>query len=46
VVNHADVTLGPGPVNFQMPGVDSTARGTAGKGTLESCTAKFVPFPE
>jgi polygalacturonase len=46
IVNHADVTLGPGPVNFQMPGVDSTARGTPGKGTLESCAAKFVPFPE
>src|SRR5665213_282699 len=45
-IDHADITLGPGPVNFQMTGTDSTVRGTPGKGGLESCAAKFVPFPE
>jgi len=45
-IDHADITLGPGPVNFQMTGTDSTVRGAAGKGSLEPCTAKFVPFPE
>jgi polygalacturonase len=46
VVNHADVILGPGPVNFQMPGLDSTASGKPGAGSLPSCADKFVPFPE
>jgi polygalacturonase len=46
VANHADITLGPGPVNFQLRGTDSTERGKAGKGTLAPCTDKFVPFPE
>ena len=45
-IDHADITLGPGPVNFQMTGTDSTVRGAAGKGALDSCAAKFVPFPE
>ena len=45
-IDHADITLGPGPVNFQMTGTDSTVRGAAGKGGLDSCAAKFVPFPE
>ncbi len=45
-IDHADITLGPGPVNFQMAGTDSTVRGTPGKGGLDSCAAKFVPFPE
>jgi polygalacturonase len=44
-VNHTDILLGPGPVNFKIPGVDSTERGTAGKGTLAGCAEKFVPFP-
>jgi polygalacturonase len=43
---HADITVGPGPVNFQMRGEDSTQKGTPGKGDLASCAAKFVPFPE
>jgi len=45
-VAHSDITLGPGPVNFKMPGTDSTERGEGGKGTLGSCAEKFVPFPE
>ena len=44
-VKHADITFGPGPVNFQVPGEDSTARGKATAGTLQPCTDKFVPFP-
>jgi polygalacturonase len=44
-IDHADITVGPGPVNFQMSGADSTLRGTAGKGSLASCAAMFVPFP-
>jgi polygalacturonase len=43
--NHADITLGPGPVNFHMAGEDSTERGKAAKGDMESCKDKFVPFP-
>ncbi len=44
-IDHADITVGPGPVNFQMRGMDSTLRGTPDNGKLESCAAKFVPFP-
>jgi polygalacturonase len=44
-IDHADITLGPGPVNFTMTGQDSTVRGTPGKGSLEGCATKFVPFP-
>jgi polygalacturonase len=44
-IDHADITLGPGPVNFTMTGQDSTVRGTPGKGSLEGCAAKFVAFP-
>ena len=44
-VKHADVTFGPGPVNFLLTGEDSTSHGKAGSGTLSSCEEKFVPFP-
>jgi polygalacturonase len=44
-IDHADILLGPGPVNFKMSGTDSTVRGTAGTGTLQGCAAKFVAFP-
>lgn len=44
-VNHADITFGPGPVNLQPKGEDSTLKGTAGSGKPESCDAMFVPFP-
>jgi polygalacturonase len=42
---HADFIMGPGPVNFQMSGEDSTQRGKSTGGTLPSCAEKFVPFP-
>ncbi len=45
-VKHADVTYGPGPVNFQVEGEDSTTRGKALNGTLPGCADKFVSFPE
>ena len=44
-VAHADFKLGPGPVNLNLKGEDTTVTGTAGKGTANSCAAKFVPFP-
>ena len=43
--NHADITAGPGAVNLQMAGADSTLRGTLVKGELDSCKDKFVAFP-
>ncbi|SNS45502.1 type III effector polygalacturonase Pgl precursor [Granulicella rosea] len=42
---HADIILGPGPVNFQMTGEDSRSGGKPGGGSLPSCADKFVPFP-
>jgi polygalacturonase len=50
-LNHADLTLGPGPVNLQLPtGADSTIQttppqGTSHSGTPVSCASKFVDFP-
>jgi polygalacturonase len=50
VINHADLHLGPGPVNLQLAnGTDSTIGGIEGKpgqGSAASCTDKFVPFPQ
>ena len=46
-LQHADITLGPGPMNINLPdGTDSTKQGIAGKGSPASCANKFVPFPE
>jgi len=43
---HVDVLQGPGRVNFQLLGDDSTVSGDLGGETrLPSCDAKFVPFP-
>lgn len=42
---HADLTLGPGPVNFSVTGEDVNVSGRGGKGSLPSCKAMFVPFP-
>jgi len=45
-LHHADIHLGPGPTNLQLPaGEDSTLDGTATPGTPASCEDKFVPFP-
>jgi polygalacturonase len=45
-LQHADITLGSGPVNLNFPvGVDSTVQGKAGQGSAASCAEKFVAFP-
>lgn len=45
-LEHADITLGPGPVNLTLPsGTDSTTHGTPSKGSPAPCLEKFVPFP-
>jgi polygalacturonase len=46
-LNHADLTLGPGPTNLQFPaGEDSTVKGTPAEETPLTCDDKFVPFPQ
>jgi polygalacturonase len=45
-LQHADITLGPGPVNLAVPaGMDFTLRGTPFNASPTSCQEKFVPFP-
>lgn len=45
-LHHADIRLGPGPSNLQLPaGEDSTVQGSAASGTAEPCADKFIPFP-
>ena len=44
-INHADIVYGPGPVNFQLSGTDSTLRGKPSTAILGSCDIMFVPFP-
>ena len=45
-VEHAVVTLGPGPANWLPKGDDVTVQGSLKEGKFASCSAKFVPFPE
>ena len=46
-IHHADLVLGPGPVNLRLDGgVDSKVQGKPGEGAPASCADKFVPFPE
>jgi polygalacturonase len=51
-LNHADLTLGPGPTNLNPPtgthlsSSDSTISGKPAEGDPASCADKFVPFPE
>jgi polygalacturonase len=45
-IHHADIKLGPGPVNLQFTGgEDSTLAGKPSNGTAASCAEKFVAFP-
>ena len=45
-LTHADITLGPGAVNFEFPQLeDSTVTGKPSTGKAESCTEKLIPFP-
>ena len=45
VASHADLVLGPGPVNFRLSGEDVTLRGTPATGAPNACQGKFVPMP-
>jgi polygalacturonase len=45
VAHHADVKLGPGPVNFRPSGEGVAVTGTPGKGSTNACSEKFVDFP-
>ena len=45
VADHADVTTGPGPVNFRPSGDDIRVSGKPGEGRPNACEGKFVPFP-
>jgi len=42
---HADITLGPGPVNFRPAGEDVKLTSVNGKGSPNACKDKFVPLP-
>ena len=44
--NHADILLGPGPVNFQPFGADVHVEGKPGSVTPNTCLDKFVPLPK
>lgn len=45
-LRHADIKIGPGPVNLNLAGgVDSALSGKSGKGSPSSCSKTFVPFP-
>ena len=45
-LNHADLTLGVGATNLELPvGEDLTIKGTPAEGNPASCAEKFVPFP-
>jgi hypothetical protein len=42
----ADISLGPGPVNFLPAGEDVNVTGKARSGGAARCAEKFVPLPE
>ena len=44
--SHADLTMGPGPVNFVPSGEDVKVVGKPGQGRPNFCADKFIPFPE
>jgi hypothetical protein len=46
VASHADVKVGPGPVNFRPSGEGVVVTGTAGVGSRNACVDKFVEFPK
>jgi polygalacturonase len=45
VAQHADITLGPGPVNFRPSGPDVHVSGATGTGRPLACSTAFVRFP-
>ena len=42
---HAEIALGPGPVNFRPSGEDVTVVGTSAEGPSQACRDKFVAMP-
>jgi polygalacturonase len=44
--SHAELTYGPGPVNFQAAGEDVKIAGSSGKGDANACREKFVAMPK
>jgi polygalacturonase len=42
---HAEIALGPGPVNFRPSGEDVTVVGSPAKGPFNACRDKFVAMP-
>jgi polygalacturonase len=44
--DHADVSIGPGPVNFRPAGADVKVTGEAGREKPNACAGKFVAMPE
>ena len=46
LAEHADLTLGPGPVNLRAVGEDVKIGGTPGQGAPNACEGKFVALPE
>jgi polygalacturonase len=45
MASHADITLGPGSVNFLPSGDDVRIAGKPGPGKTATCADKFVPLP-
>lgn len=42
---HAEIQLGPGPVNLRVSGQDVHVQSRVQSGSPNSCSGKFVPFP-
>jgi polygalacturonase len=43
---HANLAVGPGPMNLPVPGEDVRVAGVAGNTRPNACEGKFVPLPE
>jgi polygalacturonase len=43
--SHANIAMGPGPVNFRPAGEDVSITGQPGQGAGNACEDKFVVFP-
>ncbi|MGB6498552.1 MAG: glycosyl hydrolase family 28 protein [Candidatus Acidiferrum sp.] len=46
LANHADILIGPGPVNFRPSGIDVHLTEKDGSATPNACQNKFVPLPK
>lgn len=44
-IRHADFHVGPGAMDLQLTGSDSTITGKASAAKRENCSTKFEPFP-